>query len=231
MKKLLILLTVAVLFLGSCKSPGQRTEKDLDAVRQNAYTFVKSLTEKKIDYIIINADGNEDILHGNENCLPVIEAISKTEFERDANKYEPGAQAMKITLCFDKENYILTYPVYEHNYKGDYESLGCTIENTDAAVYIANLIDEIYGAHTPENVCPYALMVIDEFYYYTGQVYTMDSNEQPEMLGNVTSVVPENRMPSRDGEANIDILGAPYTMYDQKLIVKIDNEWIYFEKR
>ncbi len=83
-----------------------------------------------------------------------------------------------------------------------------------------------------ENTCPYALMVQDTMYYYTGEeIDEKIKIREEDILGHVTSVIPESSMPSVDGQANIDILGAPYLMYDGNLIVRIDGEWIIFETR
>ncbi len=83
-----------------------------------------------------------------------------------------------------------------------------------------------------ENTCPYALMVQDTMYYYTGEEIDEKIKIRDEdILGHVTSVIPESSMPSVNDQANIDILGAPYMMYDGNLIVRIDEEWIIFETR
>lgn len=84
---------------------------------------------------------------------------------------------------------------------------------------------------TLENVCPYAVMIDDITYYYTEKLWEDTSEKNFDILGKITSSVPENQMPQKNGEANLDILESPYAKYNDGMIVKIDNEWIFFEKR
>lgn len=86
-----------------------------------------------------------------------------------------------------------------------------------------------------ENTCPYALMHDDVLYYYTGEaIYEKIKITEDALLGRVTSVIPETSMPTLDGQANIDILDAPYMHYtpvEDGIIVLIDGEWVIFERR
>ncbi len=91
------------------------------------------------------------------------------------------------------------------------------------------------GDDIAENTCPYALMHDDVLYYYTGEaIYEKIKITKDAILGRVTSVIPETAMPTIDGQANIDILDAPYMHYlsaGDGIIVLIDGEWVIFERR
>lgn len=86
-----------------------------------------------------------------------------------------------------------------------------------------------------DNVCPYALMHEDMIYYYTGEVIRKDITiNTSDIIGTVSSTVSENKMPSENGQANLDIMGSPYIKHKfagDGLLVLIDGEWILFETR
>jgi len=81
-----------------------------------------------------------------------------------------------------------------------------------------------------ENTCPYAVMIDNEIYYYT-DFKTAGDVDPSAILGYITKVVPENEMPDENGEANMDILDAPYAMTDMGMVVHVDNAWTLFETR
>lgn len=86
-----------------------------------------------------------------------------------------------------------------------------------------------------ENTCPYALMHDGVMYYYTGE-YIFDKVEysDEDILGSVTSTIPETRMPSVDGQANIEIEGSIFMKHElagDGLLVLIDGKWYIFEIR
>ena len=88
---------------------------------------------------------------------------------------------------------------------------------------------------TAENTCPYALLYDGVMYYYTGEYIFEDVEySEDDILGSVTSTIPETRMPSIDGQANIDIEGSIFMKHElagDGLLVLIDNKWEIFERR
>ena len=81
-----------------------------------------------------------------------------------------------------------------------------------------------------ENSCPYAVMVNDEIYYYTDFTVAGDVDESA-IDGYITKAVSVMEMPDENGEANMDILDAPYAFTDMGLVILINNEWTKFELR
>lgn len=85
-----------------------------------------------------------------------------------------------------------------------------------------------------ENTCPYALMY-DGVMYYTGEeIYEKVEYTEEDILGSVTSTIPETRMPSVDGQANIPIEGSIFIRHElagDGLLVLIDGKWYIFETR
>ena len=80
-----------------------------------------------------------------------------------------------------------------------------------------------------ENTCPYSVMIGDNIYYSTGT--EPDNIKDVKILGKITSVVPESKMPSKNGEANVGTVDAPYGKYDNGIVVLINDEWIFFESK
>ena len=81
-----------------------------------------------------------------------------------------------------------------------------------------------------ENSCPYVVMIDDKVYYYTDFIVAGDVDESA-IDGYITKVVSVMEMPDENGEANMDILDAPYAFTDMGLVVLINNEWTKFELR
>ena len=95
--------------------------------------------------------------------------------------------------------------------------------------------DENLQEEVAEATCPYALMHGGVMYYYTGE-YIFDKVEYTgeDILGKVTSVIPETKMPGTDGQANVPIEGSIYMKHELSgdgLLVLIDGEWYIFETR
>lgn len=82
---------------------------------------------------------------------------------------------------------------------------------------------------TIDNTCPYSVMIDDSIYYSTGT--QPDNIKDVKIIGKIISVIPENQMPSKNEEANIGTVDAPYGKYDDGIVVLINDEWILFEPR
>ena len=231
MKRFTFILLAAVILLAACKSPGEKTAEDLDIVRKNAAEFLSQLDETDIEHISVSVGDELHDIHGVDHCREITEALANIELipVDVQDKYAPGAQSMTITLSCGDEKYSMTLPIYTHEYKGEYGYFDCKIEDSDALLRISELL-ATYDTPT-ENTCPYALMAQDTMYYYTEKVWDKIDEDSLEIIGRVTSTIPETRMPSQNGEANIEIADAPYAKYGDGLIVKINNEWIFFEVR
>lgn len=73
------------------------------------------------------------------------------------------------------------------------------------------------------------IMVNDTIYTDTGQVIEEEIDESS-IVGKITSAVDGTKKPTKNGESNFGCEGAPYTFYKDGIVVKLDNNWIYFEK-
>ena len=86
-----------------------------------------------------------------------------------------------------------------------------------------------------ESTCPYALMYGGVTYYYTGEeIFQEVIYDSKDILGKVTSVIPETKMPSADCQANIAILDSIFIKHELSgdgLLVLIDGKWTIFENR
>ncbi len=86
-----------------------------------------------------------------------------------------------------------------------------------------------------ESTCPYALMHDGVMYYYTGEeIYEKVEYTEEDILGSVTSVIPESGMPQVNGQANIPIEGSIFIRHELSgdgLLVLIDGKWNVFETR
>lgn len=80
-----------------------------------------------------------------------------------------------------------------------------------------------------ENTCPYSIMVDDVIYYYTDE--SPSDIKDVKITGKITSVIPESKMPSKNSQANIGTVGAPYGKYKDCIIVLINDKWVLFESR
>ena len=73
--------------------------------------------------------------------------------------------------------------------------------------------------------------------FYAGTVYCTTDKQLPgevaesAIVGEVTSVVPLNQWPEKEGEANFGQPGAPYALTAEGLVVLVENEWTLFEDR
>ncbi len=86
-----------------------------------------------------------------------------------------------------------------------------------------------------ENSCPYALMYNGVTYYYTDEYIFEDIEvSDKDILGSVTSVIPESGMPQVNGQANIPIEGSVFIKHElayDGLLVLIQDKWYIFETR
>ncbi len=98
-----------------------------------------------------------------------------------------------------------------------------------------NAKKDLCGYPTAENTCPYALLYDGVMYYYTGEYIFEDVEySEDDILGSVTSTIPETKMPSLDRQANIDIEGSIFMKHElagDGLLVLIDGKWNIFEIR
>ncbi len=84
-------------------------------------------------------------------------------------------------------------------------------------------------ADTPDVLGP-AIMYDGNVYCTTGKQvsYEVDDNA---VIGEITSVVPLNQWPKKEGEANFGETGATYALVQEELVVLVENEWTLFELR
>ncbi len=86
-----------------------------------------------------------------------------------------------------------------------------------------------------ENTCPYALMHDGVLYYDTGEyIFEKVEYSGKDILGEVTSEIPETKMPSQNGQANIPITGSIYIKHplaESGILVLIKDKWYIFETR
>ena len=52
--------------------------------------------------------------------------------------------------------------------------------------------------------------------------------DEIDYMGAITSVVPLSQRPAENGQANIDVEGAPYAGHENGVIVLWDGEWVLF---
>ena len=84
-------------------------------------------------------------------------------------------------------------------------------------------------AETP-GVLPLAIFYDGTLYCTTGKQMPGEVHESA-VVGEVTSLVPLNQWPEKEGEANFGELGAPYALTADGLVVLVENEWTLFEER
>ena len=72
---------------------------------------------------------------------------------------------------------------------------------------------------------------------YNGDIYCTTENQlagevaERAIVGEINSVVPLTQWPEKDGQANFEILNAPYAVTSDGLVVLVENEWTLFEIR
>jgi len=71
------------------------------------------------------------------------------------------------------------------------------------------------------------IMIKDEIWINTEAPMTIQVDE---IIGEVTSTVKGNEIPTENGQANFEVKGSKYSLYGKNIVVSIDNEWILFLK-
>lgn len=80
------------------------------------------------------------------------------------------------------------------------------------------------------NVLTPMIIVDNIIYYWTGEELTETPSEK-EYSGYIESIVPENRRPTKNNEANLPCLNAPYVVLDDGVVLLYNNKWMLFHKR
>jgi len=80
------------------------------------------------------------------------------------------------------------------------------------------------------NAGPPAIMVEDILYYSTGKEIPVKIDESA-FLGRIASIVSISQMPTENGQANIPYADAPYSKYEDGIVVLMNEKWILFEAR
>ena len=81
---------------------------------------------------------------------------------------------------------------------------------------------------TPDAMAP-CLIYEGERYFTTGLEMPVEVDESA-IVGHITSVVPYNRLPENEGEANFGSVGDPIAMTSDGLLVLWDHEWTLFQQ-
>ena len=77
------------------------------------------------------------------------------------------------------------------------------------------------------NVLTPMIVVDNTVYYWTGEELTETPSEK-EYSGYIESIVPENRRPTKNNEANLLCLNAPYVVLDDKIALLYSKRWFLF---
>ena len=80
---------------------------------------------------------------------------------------------------------------------------------------------------TPNALVP-SILYNGEIYRSTGKQVPAEVDESA-IIGTVTSTVPLSQWPTEEGQANFEILDAPYAMTADGLLVLVEHEWTLFE--
>ena len=79
------------------------------------------------------------------------------------------------------------------------------------------------------NVLTPMIIVDNIIYYWTGEELTEKPSEK-EYSGYIESIVPENRRPTKNNEANLPCLNAPYVVFDDEIALFYNHQWMRFHK-
>ncbi len=71
------------------------------------------------------------------------------------------------------------------------------------------------------------VMVNERIYMDTGKEITVEIDESA-ITGTITSSVKSTEIPVQNGESNFGNEGAQYALYDDSLVVLLQNKWIFF---
>ncbi len=75
------------------------------------------------------------------------------------------------------------------------------------------------------------MIVVDNIvYYWTGEELTETPSEK-EYSGYIESIVPENRRPTKNNEANLPCLNAPYVDLDDGVALLYNHKWYIFQSK
>lgn len=80
------------------------------------------------------------------------------------------------------------------------------------------------------NVLTPMIVVDNTIYYWTGEELTEPPSEK-EYSGCIESIVPENRKPIKNNEANLPCLNAPYVVLDDEVALLYGQRWYLFIQR
>lgn len=78
------------------------------------------------------------------------------------------------------------------------------------------------------NVLTPMIVVDNTVYYWTGEELTETPSEK-EYSGHIESIVPENRRPTKNNEANLPCLNAPYVVIDDEVALFYNQKWYLFQ--
>ena len=77
------------------------------------------------------------------------------------------------------------------------------------------------------NVLTPMIVVGNTVYYWTGEELTETPSEK-EYSGYIKSIVPENRRPTKNNEANLPCLNAPYVVLNDEVALLYNQQWFLF---
>lgn len=80
------------------------------------------------------------------------------------------------------------------------------------------------------NVLTPMIVVDNTIYYWTGEELTEPPSEK-EYSGYIESIVPENRRPAKNNEANIPCMDAPYFILDDGVALLYAQKWFVFRPK
>lgn len=80
------------------------------------------------------------------------------------------------------------------------------------------------------NVLTPMIVVDNTVYYWTGEELTVSPSEE-EYSGYIESIVPENRRPTKNNEANLPCLNAPYIDLDNGVALLYNQKWYIFQSK
>ena len=80
---------------------------------------------------------------------------------------------------------------------------------------------------TPNAMVP-SIIYQGSLYRTTGKQIPAEVDESA-IVGEISSVVPLNQLPTKEGEANFGKIGDQYAITSDGLLVKMNNEWTLFE--
>lgn len=74
------------------------------------------------------------------------------------------------------------------------------------------------------------IRVDGKLYISTGKEIPVEM-EDTAILGTVTSWVKSSEIPRKNGESNFSCEGAEYALFEDGLVVLLQNEWVFFEEK